>query len=87
MLVKNPYSRLGCGSSEDGLGIEDLKSHKFFEGIDFRSLPIQESPLIKLLNNVKRKQSMIDDWEDSDEEEYLPAESSKQEKQEEDKMN
>lgn len=38
MLKFEPFDRLGAGSDKVGLGYESLKSHKFFNGINFNSL-------------------------------------------------
>lgn len=38
--------RLGAGSEDSENGLEALKAHKFFKGIDFNKLHQQKSPLI-----------------------------------------
>lgn len=48
MLRLNPNRRLGSGSTEEGLDMEALKAHPFFEGVDFRRIHETESPLIEI---------------------------------------
>lgn len=47
LLVLNPEDRLGAKS------FDDLKAHKFFEGIDWNTLPSQTPPTIKPPQNNK----------------------------------
>lgn len=46
MLKFNPMERIGAGREEDKLDFESLKSHSFFNGINFNSLAFSESPLL-----------------------------------------
>jgi 3-phosphoinositide dependent protein kinase-1 len=46
ILVQDPLERLGAGTDEDGNGYAALKSHAFFEGIDWENLGEIQAPYI-----------------------------------------
>jgi serine/threonine protein kinase len=55
LLTKDPLKRLGAGKSGSENDIFALKSHYFFEGIDFNNLHTKESPIPR---PMKRKSSL-----------------------------
>jgi serine/threonine protein kinase len=55
LLEKNPLKRLGAGSKGSENDTFALKSHSFFEGIDFDSLINTKSPISQLM---KRQSSL-----------------------------
>ena len=71
LIKKNPLSRLGSNDQSPGLSMKDLKSHPFFENVDFEKIHKVQSPLLDIITNLKRKLSMADAWDDSDEEDLL----------------
>ncbi len=44
LLKPDPMSRLGAGEPDSGRGYPGLKSHKFFEGIDWENHHKAEAP-------------------------------------------
>nr|CCA17511.1 3phosphoinositidedependent protein kinase putative [Albugo laibachii Nc14] len=46
ILIQDPKDRLGTGLEEDGNGYEALKSHSFFEGINWDTIGSEVSPYI-----------------------------------------
>jgi len=55
LLKKDPMKRLGAGAKGTENDMFALKSHRFFEGIDFESLTSMKSPIAK---PMKRQSSM-----------------------------
>ncbi|OLY83012.1 3-phosphoinositide-dependent protein kinase 1 [Smittium mucronatum] len=59
ILVLDPKARLGCGPR----GIDDIKQHEFFNGIDWNTLPQQQPPPMQgLLNRSKSDKSSAVDF-------------------------
>lgn len=46
ILLQNPKDRLGAGTDEEGNGYIALKSHPFFDGINWETLESQHAPYI-----------------------------------------
>ena len=46
ILVQEPSKRLGAGTDEEGTGYVALKSHPFFEGIDWDSVGYTQPPYV-----------------------------------------
>lgn len=77
LLEKDPFKRLGAGKPGSENDIFALKSHSFFEGIDFDKLHSKESPIpkpIKRMSSLKerviekyKKKSSLDSTEQSSE--------------------
>lgn len=74
LLQVHPKDRLGAGIGDDNNGIEALKSHPFFSGIDFgiihkKAVPISQNTRLTFEMNKKAKDVPIDiNNMDSDEE-------------------
>lgn len=70
LLEKDPLKRLGAGPTGSENDIFSLKSHPFFEGIDFDTLASQTSPIpipIKRLASLKKQ--IIDKYQKTESEE------------------
>jgi 3-phosphoinositide dependent protein kinase-1 len=52
-LTKDPSRRLGCGAKGSENDFEALKSHPFFEGIDWANLFNQKAPIEYVAYNAK----------------------------------
>ncbi|OQS04678.1 3-phosphoinositide-dependent protein kinase [Thraustotheca clavata] len=52
LLLQDPAQRLGSGTNEDGNGYDALKSHPFFEGIDWARLGQIQSPYVPKISNL-----------------------------------
>jgi 3-phosphoinositide dependent protein kinase-1 len=62
LIVLNPIERLGANDPHDKL-YESIRSHKFFESIDFETIFSQTSPMQKLKDNENELFTIPDDFE------------------------
>lgn len=61
LLRLKPSERLGAGPEDSDLSFQALKSHPFFEGIDFEKLSEQEVPVDKSLFEVEEYEKFLHD--------------------------
>lgn len=52
LLLQHPSDRLGAGTDEEGNGYHALKSHPFFEGIEWGNLDSQAAPYVPESGNL-----------------------------------
>ncbi|RMX66154.1 hypothetical protein DD238_002683 [Peronospora effusa] len=64
ILVQEPSGRLGAGSNEDGNGYQALKSHPFFEGIDWDSAGYTQPPYMPEIGRLPPTEydGATEDW-------------------------
>ncbi len=59
MLDLDPVNRIGCGPPGSDNSFSMIKSHPFFDGIDFRTLHQQKVPVPQTLMNAFNKSGTV----------------------------